>query len=149
MFLGTHFVTTDCYEKKSVLQCDRMAGLFVDVLQHYRCEKTMQVHEFIVMPDHVHVMLSTTESEMMAVKRIKGCFSTRAIKEFEYRDKIWQPSFYCKWVNNVERYQAFGRYIRQNPVKAGLVTTEAEWRFSSASGEFAVDPAPEWMRVTC
>ena len=55
---STHFITISCYVKKRLLQSDRMAGLFVDVLQKYRFEQKMLVHEFVVMPDHVHLLIT-------------------------------------------------------------------------------------------
>ena len=97
---STYFVTTVSYNKAFLLQSDRMAGLFVDVLQHYRRAHQISVHEFVVMPNHVHVLITPSESIETTVKRIKGCFSTRAIREFRFRQKIWQPSFYERRVRD-------------------------------------------------
>jgi putative transposase len=141
----THFLTSDTYQKRNLLQSARMGSLFADVLQHYRREQKMQVHDFVVMPNHVHVMLTTMETAETAMKRIKGCFSTRAIKELGFRQKIWQPGHFGKLVDSKGRFWAFRSYIRQNPVKAGLAPDEASWRFGSASGAFEIDAAPEWV----
>lgn len=145
--MQTYFITAACYLKKYVLQSDRMAALFVDVLQYYRNEKKMLVHEFTVMPNHVHVLVTTAESAEMATKRVKGCFSTRAIKELGYRGKIWQPGYFEKTVHEYEQFWSFVTYIRQNSVKAGLEKHEQDWRFSSASGLFEVDEPPQWLKA--
>ena len=121
--------------------------MFVDVLQYYRREKKLLVHEFTVMPDHVHVLVTTAETAEMATKRMKGCFSTRAIKELGYRDKIWQPGYFEKTVREYEQYQSIATYIRQNPVKAGLAKHEQDWEFGSASGLFEVDEHPQWSKA--
>ena len=141
---SAYFVTIVCYNKAFLLQSDRMAGLFVDVLQHYRHERKMLVHEFVAMPNHAHILLSTTEPVEMAVKRIKGCFSTRAIKEFRFRQKIWQPGFYGRRARDAQAYSAFCTYIRDNPVLARLAPESRQWRFSSASGTFEMDSPPRW-----
>src|SRR4051794_18233094 len=107
---STYFVTIDSYNKMFLLQSDRMAGLFVDVLQHYRREGKMWVHEFVVMPNHVHLLLTPAEIEA-AIKRIKGYFSTRAIKELGFRSKVWQPSFYERRVRDAEGYSSIRSYI--------------------------------------
>ncbi|HWR17757.1 MAG TPA: transposase [Terriglobales bacterium] len=135
-------MTIDSYNKAFILQSDCMAGLFADVLQRYRHEQKMLVHEFVVMPNHVHALLTTCETVEFAVKRIKGCFSTRAIKEFHFKQKIWQPSFYERRVRDSNAYSAFRTYIRDNPVRARLVDEPEKWGFGSASGHFEMDPAP-------
>jgi len=144
---STYFVTTVSYNKAFLLQSDRMAGLFVDVLQHYRRAHQISVHEFVVMPNHVHVLITPSESIETTVKRIKGCFSTRAIREFRFRQKIWQPSFYKRRVRDSAGYSAFRTYIHQNPVKARLVSDPRDWRFSSASEGFELDPPPAWAAL--
>src|SRR5438094_6842304 len=49
---GVYFVTACTFQKKNLLQSDRMAGLLVEVLLHYRAERKYLLHEFVVMPDH-------------------------------------------------------------------------------------------------
>ena len=53
--LGTFFVTSSISDKRNLLQSDRSARLFIDVLYHYRSENKLLLHGFVVMPDHFHV----------------------------------------------------------------------------------------------
>jgi hypothetical protein len=69
--------------KQKLLQSDRAAELFLRVLYDYRAQNKFRLHEFVVMPDHFHVLL-TVGSEITierAVQFIKGGFSFRAGKE--------------------------------------------------------------------
>jgi len=59
----TFFVTSSICKKRNLLQSDRMAGLFLRVLYDYRAQNKFRVHEFVIMPDHFHLLL-TVESEM-------------------------------------------------------------------------------------
>jgi putative transposase len=72
----TFFVTSSTWGRQRLLQSDRSAGLFIVVLYEYRAQGKYQLHEFIVMPDHFHVLL-TVGAQMTverAVQFIKGGF---------------------------------------------------------------------------
>ena len=55
---GTYFVTASTWEKQGLLQSERMAKLFIDVLFHYQKQSKYRLHEFVVMPNHVHLLLT-------------------------------------------------------------------------------------------
>jgi putative transposase len=93
-----------------------MAGLFVEVLLHYRIQGKYLLHEFVVMPDHFHLLLTPIETLERAVQLIKGGFSYRAKKELGFTHEIWQPSYYDRRARDAEEYFAFREYIRRNAV---------------------------------
>jgi putative transposase len=76
----TFFVTSSTDNKRNLLQSDRSAGLFIKVVYEYRAQGKFRLHEFVVMPDHFHLLL-TVGSEICierAVQFIKGGFAFRA-----------------------------------------------------------------------
>src|SRR5438270_5632433 len=114
---GTYFVTASTYAKKNLLQTDAMATLLIQVLYHYRAQRKYSLHEFVIMPNHFHLLI-TPEIEITlerAVQFIKGGFSFRVNKELGIQSEIWQTSFYDHRVRDIEEYQNFRRYIHQNP----------------------------------
>ena len=126
---GCYFITASTFQKRSILQSDRMAQLFVDVLLHYRRQQKYRLYEFAVMPDHFHLLITPVTTLERAMQRIKGGFSYRAKKEIGFVHEMWQPSYYDRRVRNAEEYCAFREYIRQNPVKKRLAATAEEFRF--------------------
>jgi len=54
----TFFVTSSTVDKRNLLQSDRSAQLFIRVLYEYRAQGKFQLHEFVVMPDHFHILLN-------------------------------------------------------------------------------------------
>ena len=54
----TFFVTSSIAGKQRLLQSDRSARLFIDVLYHYQAQGRYRLHEFVVMPDHFHVLIT-------------------------------------------------------------------------------------------
>ena len=81
------------------------------------------MHDFVVMPDRVHVLL-TVPGDMTierAMQFIKGGFSYRLKKEFRYSGEVWQHGFSEVRVEDERSLRQHRAYIAQNPVKAGLV----------------------------
>ena len=140
----TFFITTNTWGRRSLFQTDRMCELFVDVLQTNRRQSRFEVHEFVIMRDHVHLLITPAPTVPMekCVQFIKGGFSFRAKKELSFNHEIWLGDYNEHRVKDASDYAEHVRYIHENPVKAGLVTKPEEFRFSSASGLWEVDPAP-------
>jgi len=89
------FVTSSIADKRKLLQSDRSAGLFIRTLYEYRAEGKFRLHEYVVMPDHFHVLLTVDAgmSVERAVQFIKGGFAFRAGKELGMRSPVWQKGF--------------------------------------------------------
>jgi putative transposase len=116
---GTYYISASAFQKQSKFQSERMARLFLHTLLHYREQKNYLLHEFVLMPDHFHLLITPTLSIERSLQLIKGGFSFRAKKERGYAGEIWQTSFYDRRVRDVEDYYAYRHYIHQNPVKRG------------------------------
>jgi len=101
---GTYFITASAYDKHALFQSDRMARLLMDVLFHYQRQSRYHLHEFAVMPDHFHLLLTPIFPVAIekAVQFIKGGFSYRARKELSFAGEIWQTSFYDRRVRDAE-----------------------------------------------
>jgi len=130
----TFFVTSRTSQGVAVLQTERMATLFIDVLRSYMRAKKFKVHDFVVMPNHVHVLLSVGPEMSIekAVQMIKGNFSYRAKKELGYPWEIWQKGFSEVQITTEASFIHHQNYIDENPVKAGLARSAEEYPYSSA-----------------
>ncbi len=117
---------------RQLLQSDRNASLFIEVLRTYAATKKFRVHEFVVMPDHVHLLI-TVDRDMTierAMQFVKGGFSYRLKKETGYSGEVWQRGFSEVRTEDRESFEKCKEYIRQNPVKAGLVVSADEYPHS-------------------
>ena len=141
-----YFITASTFQKRNILQSDRMAGLFVHVLFHYRGQAKYLLHEFVVMPDHFHLLVTPMESLERAVQLIKGGFSYRVRKELNFTGEIWQPSYYDRRVRDLEEYFSFRDYIRRNPAKKGLARLPEEYVYSSAAPGLELDSIPQRLK---
>ena len=120
---STYFITANTFQKHSLFQSERMARLFLDVLFSYRTQRRYLLHEFVLMPDHFHLLITPTESLERGLQLIKGGFSFRAKRELGFGGEIWEKSFYDHRVRDWEEYCAFRTYIHLNPVRRGLAAT--------------------------
>ena len=97
---NTYFITASTFEKAALLQSDRMARLLLDVLLHYRAQRKHLLHEFVIMRNHFHLLITPLPPVTLekAIQFIKGGFSYRARKELVFQGEIWQTSFHDRRV---------------------------------------------------
>jgi putative transposase len=114
------------------------------VLERVRRRYHFVVVGYVVMPEHVHLLLSEPErgnpsTVMQAVKqgfarRILGRLRCEVAGDCDGHgeDHIWQSRFYDFVLWTAQKRQEKLHYIHQNPVKRGLVDSPEQWRWSSA-----------------
>lgn len=101
-----------------------------------------KIHEWCVMPNHVHVLFQPTNGRTMS-KSVASwkAFTGRRISEWRMRTgldpdahggPVWQREYYDRFIRDVNHYETVVAYIRDNPVKAGLVERAEDWAYSSA-----------------
>lgn len=89
---------------------------------------------FVVMPNHVHLLLDPKTPLRRITKGIKGVSSREVNRVLGHRgQQVWQAESFDHWVRNPGEGEKIRRYIEQNPVKAGLVASAEDWPWSSAA----------------
>jgi putative transposase len=103
----------------------------IEVLRSCVAQHELRLHDFVVMPDHVHLLI-TVDSQMTiekAMQLIKGRFSYRLKKELGYLGEVWQRGFSEVSVYEESSLNAHRAYIAQNPARAGLVSLPEEYPY--------------------
>jgi putative transposase len=138
------FVTTVTALRQPIFRREATANLLVDTLAQYREERKYLLHEFVVMPDHLHALITPADEISLerAMQFIKGGFSFR----LHARGPVWQASFSNHRVRDREDYQKHRGYIWLNPVRARLVARAEEHPYSSAAGRLSLDPVPQGLK---
>ena len=124
---GTFFITAITADRRRLFQVDRNAQLFLDTLQHYRRQGAYKLHAFVAMPDHIHLLLTTTDLSG-AMKRIRGGYSFR----LSSAHGVWQRGYADHVVTSREDFETRRTYIHQNPVRARIVEQAHHYPYSSA-----------------
>jgi putative transposase len=126
---GTFFITTATYNRRRLFQLPVNAEHFIETLQHYRREGHYKLHAFVVMPDHVHLILTPQAITLeRAVGLIKGGFSHRLASKLP----VWQRGFADHRIRDAEDLATRRTYLIQNPVRASLATAAELYPYSSA-----------------
>ena len=127
------------------LKDERIAAIVAStLLQRYGYMYTLWA--YVVMPNHVHVLLQPKESPNASegsdvtfvplkdiTKRLKGYTALEANRVLRRTgETFWQPESFDHWARDEDEFYRIIAYIENNPVKAGLVSSPNDWRWSSA-----------------
>ena len=123
-----YFVSTQTANRLPLFRHDRWARLMISTINHYSCSG-YNLHAFVILPDHLHLLITPTESVEKSVQLIKGGFSFRAKRELEWNGEIWQTGFTDHRVRDEEDWERHLEYIRTNPIEARLVEDIAQYEF--------------------
>ncbi|MFZ1083601.1 MAG: transposase [Terracidiphilus sp.] len=125
------FATTKTSMRRSLLQSERNAGLLTDVLRSLVAEHKFKLHDFVIMPDHIHLLFEVGADMTVekAMQLVKGRFSFRLKKEHGYEGEVWQRGFSEVQVMDAQWMEKCRNYIAENPVKAGLVSEAKKFPF--------------------
>ncbi len=145
---GTYFVTSRTWESRAIFKTAPPCEIFVASLLRYRDAGCFELHVFVLMPDHFHVLLTPSDDTSLerAVQFIKGG-SARAIREaLHFRFPVWQRGFSDHRIRDAADYDVHVRYVANNPVKRHLVAHAAEYPWLSSSRSFLMDEVPQGLK---
>jgi putative transposase len=123
-----HFITFSCFRLERYLASPNARFLFEEILERVRQRCRFCVIGYVVMPEHVHLLLSEPEIEPLAkaLHALKLSMSKRSIQR-----PFWQTRYYDFNVFTERKRMEKLRYMHCNPVKRGLVEEPQDWRWSS------------------
>ena len=126
----SHFVTFCCYHRHRLFTTDVSRRTFESALERVRRSFRLHVYGYVVMPEHVHLLLSEPEKDTLAdaLKSLKQGVSRRLIGD---ADHFWQKRYYDFNIRNYPQFVEKLRYIHRNPVNAGLCECPEDWEWSS------------------
>ena len=141
-----HFITCSCYCRKPLLGTSRRRDLFLRVLEQVRKRYGFVVVGYVVMPEHIHLLISEPQEKdpSVVMQALKLGFARRVLAEQRRRrhpsqasvfdhapQQIWQKRFYDFNVWTARKRVEKLRYLHRNPVQRGLVASPELWRWSS------------------
>ena len=115
--LSTYAITLCTSERRRLFQRSANAELFIATLFRYRDAGKFNVHAFVIMPDHVHVLLTPAidQSTSRCIQLLKGGYSHAA--RDQSRGDIWQPGHHEHRIRDEEDLRNQMLYIENNPAR--------------------------------
>jgi putative transposase len=123
-----HFLTFSCYHRLPYLDTAAARNLFERSLEAMRKRYEFVVCGYVVMPEHVHLLVSEPKNALLskAIQALKLSVSIQCNER-----PFWLTRYYDFNVHNEEKRVEKLRYMHRNPVKRGLVSKPEDWQWSS------------------
>ena len=130
---AVYFVTATTRRRKAILVGDR-AGAVLQAFERLRAQSRARVLAFVVMPDHVHSLLSPPPQSPIggAMKFFKRVASNQ-LRRSGHVGRVWEARFYDRVIRDRAELIAAVEYIHANPVRAGLSEQSTGWPWSTAA----------------
>jgi putative transposase len=125
-----HFVTFSCCRRRANFVNDRCYPYFECALERVRQSYGMRVYAYVVMPEHVHLLVSEPEREVLARAMQSPKQSVARGLALRAKDPFWQARYYDFNVWSEKKFVEKRRYIHRNPVARGLVKQPEDWPWS-------------------
>ncbi len=135
-----YFITICTAYKKPFFEDAEIAGIIADEMEFRRKKKEIILFCFCIMPDHVHMLLSSAQAYRRSLINWVSTFkrySARIVKRSHGIDSLWQKNFYDHVVRKDESLTKVAEYIVNNPVRKGMVEEWKKYPYSRI-----VDPLP-------
>jgi putative transposase len=123
-----HFLTFSCYRRRAYLGTAAARDLFESALERIRRRYEFFVKGYVVMPEHVHLLVGEPRIEPLAVA-IKALKLSVALRRRER--PFWQARYYDFNVWSAEKESEKLQYLHRNPVTRGLLAKPEDWKWSS------------------
>ena len=116
------------------LKDSRVASAVLAALTDGQRRKLFEIGAYVLIANHVHVLLTPRAPIAQITHRIKGASAREAnLIPGRTGSKFWQNESFDHWIRNPAEGESVRTYVERNPVAAGLVSQPSDWPWSSAS----------------
>jgi REP element-mobilizing transposase RayT len=132
VYIDRYLDTTD--RGPLYLRMPEIARIVMQSLQTGQSLGHYDLHAWVIMPNHVHMLIDPHIDPSRLMRSLKGASSREANRAMSRTgEPFWQKESYDHWVRDVAGFERIRAYIENNPVKAGFVGAPHEYTWSSAS----------------
>jgi putative transposase len=126
-----HFLTFSCYRRRPNFSTSQKRECFESASERVRQSSGMCVYGYVVMPEHVHLLVNEPERGHLAQVLHSLKQSVARTLALRATDSFWQVRYYDFNVWSEHKFVEKLRYIHRNPVSRGLVERPEDWQWSS------------------
>ena len=125
------FVTFCTYRRKKLLALDAVHAAFVAFATEAYSRRNIAVGRYVLTPDHLHLFVSGPDDFQLGrwIGMLKQNLA-KQIEQLETASVVWQRGFFDHLLRTDESYAQKWNYVRENPVRAGLVKNAEDWPYS-------------------
>lgn len=141
-----YHVTARGDQLNAIYRDDTDRYIWLEVLGLVCARFHLVIHAYCQMTNHYHLMVETVEGNLsQGMRQLNGIYSQRVNRRHSLVGHVFQGRYKAVLVQKEAHLLELSRYIVLNPLRAGMVTSHAEWHWSSH--HFMLDPAgkPAWL----
>jgi putative transposase len=127
-----YFITTCTFGRRAILASNEVVAILVEEWRNARSRRRWAIGRYVIMPDHVHFFCRTeldAKALPIFMQRWKEWSSKRMARELNVTGRVWQEEFFDHVLRSNESYSQKWEYVKENPVRAGLVKKSEDWPF--------------------
>lgn len=138
-----YFVTTTTQERRPLFKNQENACILSQLLYNQRKRGRFYLLEFVIMPEHLHLMIAPRDKTKVSfiMQEIKKGSARLINQKNRRRGKIWMDEYFETAIRNEKDFWQRIDYMKNNPVKRGLVEKTEDYPFGSANKSFETDLA--------
>lgn len=148
-YLGAlYHVTSRGNRQEDIYIDDQDRNAFLQVLSRV-CDRFNWVcHSYCLMSNHYHLMIETPEANLsLGMRQLNGVYTQNLNRNHGRVGHVFQGRYKALLVQKDSYLLELSRYIVLNPVRAGMVRSAKDWRWSSYQGTAGFVAAPDWLSV--
>jgi len=134
---GIYHIIMRGINRQSIFEDEEDYQKFIQVIQKYKMQSGYKIYAYCLMGNHVHLLLKTgTETLEQVMRRICGSYVYWYNWKYQRIGNLFQDRFKSETVENESYFITVQRYIHQNPLKARLVESIEQYKWSSFNKYF-------------
>lgn len=143
---GLYHVTSRGNRRESIYWDDDDRQCWLDVLARVCVRKAWRVHAWCQMSNHYHLVVETPQANLSdGMRQLNGVYTQRSNTRHGRCGHVFQGRFHAVLMERQTHLLEVVRYVVLNPVRAGLVTDPAHWRWSSYRMTTGITRPPPWL----
>ncbi len=143
-----YHITSRGDRREAIFEDDEDREAFLDVLAEVVERYNWICHAFCLMTNHYHLVIETVEGNLsQGMRQLNGVYTQASNRRHNRAGHLFQGRFKGILVDKDAYLLELSRYVVLNPVRAGMVDTPAQWRWSSYRAMMGQAPVPKWLAV--
>jgi len=143
-----YHITSRGDRREAIYENDEDREAFLGVLAEVVERYNWICHAFCLMTNHYHLVIETVEGNLsQGMRQLNGVYTQVSNRRHSRVGHLFQGRFKGILVDKDAYLPELSRYVVLNPVRAGMVDTPAQWRWSSYRAMVGQAPVPKWLAV--
>jgi putative transposase len=135
-----YFLTFQTASRTPFFRNEAWAELMLHTLDRYKAEYAL--HDFVIMVDHLHLLVTAHRAVERSVQLMKGGFSFEAKRKLGWSGEIWQPGFSDHRIRDAEDARVHVAYIAKNVA----ALRKPDWKYCGVKCGLVMEPFPQWLK---